>query len=160
MRPYQLGTAAALLVVAAVAMFDSRRGALITTDPNVPGGIGAGFYPFWAAALMGGAALVSMIGSWRAGLSGKGVFAGREGAFAVLKLVVPVVATAFAMLWLGFYLAGGLYMGFFARYIGRYGWLAVAASAIATPLAVYLIFEQGFRVPLPKSILYTAGFPL
>lgn len=147
-------------MVAAVAMFDSRKGALITTDPNVPGGIGAGFYPFWAGALMGGAMLVSMVLTWRSGPGGKGVFASREGAFAVLKLIVPVIATAFAMLWLGFYLASGLYMGFFARYIGRYKWVAVAASAILTPLAVYLIFELGFRVPLPKSILFTTGFPL
>jgi hypothetical protein len=55
---------------------------------------------------------------------------------------------------LGFYLAGALYLGFFARAIGNYRWHLVAASALVIPVVLFVIFEQGFRVPLPKSIFY------
>lgn len=159
MRSYQAATAAVFVALAAVAMFDSRRGALIgaTTDP---GGIGSGFYPFWSAALVGVAGLILL---WRV-LSTpqppEGVFASRDSAVAVLQLVVPMIVATVSISWLGLYLATGLYMGFFARFIGHYRWVWVLASAVLVPLAVYLGFEVGFRVALPKSILYVDGFPI
>ncbi len=61
--------------------------------------------------------------------------------------------------WLGFYLATFTYMGFFAAYIGRYRPWAIALAAVTVPLAVYLLFEVGFKLVLPKSIFYTSGFP-
>ena len=52
MRPYQVATAAAFALLAAVAMIDSRAGALVDRTGTQPGGIGAGFYPFWSAAIV------------------------------------------------------------------------------------------------------------
>jgi putative tricarboxylic transport membrane protein len=158
-RPYQLATAAAFVAVAAVAMFDSRKYALIDTSGRSPGGIGAGFYPFWAAAVMGLAGLVVIYRAMRIEPSRPGVFNGREGVAAVLKLVCPMLAATAAIVWLGFYLVTGLYMGFFARFIGRYGWAWVALIAVAFPTAIYLVFELGFRVRLPKSMFYELGLP-
>jgi len=152
-RRFEVATAAVFVVIAAIAMFDSRRGALIGATSD-PGGIGSGFYPFWSAAIMGVAALLLIYRSTATRQSAEGVVASRDGLVAVAKLVVPMVVAAASMLWLGFYLAVGLYMGFFARYIGSYRWPWVGASAISVPLLIYLIFEQGFRMLLPKSILY------
>lgn len=139
-------------------MFDTRRGAIIGATGD-PGGIGSGFYPFWSAALTGVAGLILL---WRVMTTpqpAEGVFASREGLGSVLKLVVPMVLTAVSIGWLGLYLATALYMGFFARYLGRYRWVWAVASAVLVPLAMYLVFEQGFRMSLPKSALYNAGFP-
>ena len=51
-----MGTAAAIAMIAAVAMFDSRD-IFVASRGNSPGDVGAHFYPFWAAALMGLAAV-------------------------------------------------------------------------------------------------------
>src|SRR5262245_53445446 len=51
-RRYELATAAVILLLAAVAMFDTRRGALPNPTPSAPGGLASGFYPFWSAALV------------------------------------------------------------------------------------------------------------
>lgn len=48
-------------------------------------------------------------------------------------------------------------MGGFGWWIGRYKIWWVALIAIAVPLAIYLAFELGFRVTLPKSFLYDSG---
>ena len=40
------------MVVAAVAMIDSRAGAMVDTTGREPGGVGAGFYPFWSLSLI------------------------------------------------------------------------------------------------------------
>jgi len=144
------------MFVAAVAMIDSRAGALVDTTGRQPGGIGAGFYPFWSAFVVFVCAGVVGYTSWR-GPQGTSAFEGREGVFSVLKLVIPMVAATVAIAWLGFYVVSGLYMGLFARWIGRYNWLWVLLLTVGMPAAIYGAFELGFRVSLPKSFLYSAG---
>jgi hypothetical protein len=68
-----------------------------------------------------------------------------------------MIVAAFAILWLGFYIVTGAYMGFFARWIGHYKWRWVVLLAVLMPAAIYASFELGFRVSLPKSFLYQAG---
>lgn len=162
-RSYQLAEAATggiIVLLAGVAMVDSRQGALIGSSQD-PGGMGSGFYPFWAAALMGGAGLALLIRTLLSTAPAGGhIFETGHAASAVAKLVVPMLIAAYAIAWLGIYLVTGLYMGFFARYIGRYRWIWVAVIAIALPLALYLAFERGFRLLLPRSIFYGDLFPL
>jgi putative tricarboxylic transport membrane protein len=157
LRPYQVATAVAFMLVAAVAMFDSRAGALVDRSGTEPGGIGAGFYPFWSAALVLVCAGVVGYKAWSTRAPGPSAFEGRDSVLAVLNLTVPMVVATFAILWLGFYIVSGLYMALFARWIGRYSWLVTAAVAIGLPAAIYAAFEIGFRVLLPKSFLYGAG---
>ena len=51
-----MGTAAAIVLIAAVAMFD-RRDIFRFIAGNSPGDVGASWYPFWAAGIMGLAAV-------------------------------------------------------------------------------------------------------
>jgi hypothetical protein len=92
--------------------------------------------------------------------------------FAVLKLAVPMLAYAFLIGGIGFrttdftyrivpqfgfYLATALYMGLFAWWLGRYKIWWVAAITAAFPIIIFVVFEIGFRVSLPKSFLYSSG---
>lgn len=160
MRPYQLGTAAALIGLAAVAMFDSRRWALIASSAEAPGGMGAGFYPFWSAALMGVTALIVVYQTLRYPQPAKGLFEGRQGVRDVLLLIVPMVVAIAAIdkpLQLGFYVVAGLYMAFFTLVVGRYRPQWALLSALVVSGGLFVVFELGFRVPLPKSFLYDSG---
>src|SRR5256885_3150475 len=142
------------MVGAAVAMIASRAGAMVDTTGREPGGVGAGFYPFWSAFVVFVCAAVVVYKSWRSDVVGPPVYEGREGILAVTKLVIPMIVAVVAIRWLGFYIVSGLYMGLFARWIGRYGWLVVALVALGMPAAIYAAFELGFPVSLPKSFLY------
>jgi hypothetical protein len=170
-RPYQVATAAAIVLIAAVAMFDSLA-AFNPSAGTAPGDVGARWYPFWAAAIMCGAMIVVGYRALTTPQAAEGVFEGRRSIFAVLKLVVPMLL--FATLiggigWkttdftytiippLGFYVATALYMGLFAWWLGRYKIWWVAVIAVAFPLVIFLAFEIGFRVTLPKSFLYQTG---
>jgi hypothetical protein len=159
-KPYQVATAAVMILIAAVAMFDSRASALPDPSGRFPGGLGPGFYPFWSAAMIAGAAVVVMYRGWRATDTGQGIFATRDSWIAPLKIAVPMIVAVAFIEWLGFYFVTGLYMGFFARFIGRYRWVWVIVIAVIFPAIIYLSFEKGFRVSLPKSKLYEQGFPL
>jgi len=149
-----------MILIAAVAMFDSRASALPDTTGKFPGGLGPGFYPFWSAALIAGAALVVIYRSALTANTAEGVFAKREAWTAPLKIALPMIVAVGVIEWIGFYFVTSLYMGFFARFIGKYRWIWVVVIAIAFPALIYLGFEKGFRVFLPKSLLYEQGFPL
>ena len=149
-----------MIVIAAVAMFDSRASALPDPTGTFPGGLGPGFYPFWSAAMIAGAALFVIFRSRVVAGDAQGVFAKRESWVAPLKIALPMLIAVGLIEWLGFYVVTALYMGFFARFIGSYRWLWVVVIAIVFPLVIYLAFERGFRVSLPKSIFYEQGFPL
>jgi len=151
MRLAERITAAAIMLIAAVAMADSfRRSGWTASGPD------AGFYPFWSAAAMGAAGAIVLVRSPAAPAGGR-VFSSREGVRAILQLLAPLLVGVVLLSWLGFYLVSGLYMGFFARWLGRYHWIGALALAVVVPIALYLTFERGFKVPLPKSLLYTEG---
>ena len=158
MRPYQVGTAAAIVLIAAVAMFDSR-GVFTIKEGTSPGDVGPSWYPFWSAALMGIAAVWVGVRAFTTPQSTESPFVGRESVTSVLKLVIPMAIYAKSFEWLGFYIATALYMAFFAWYLGRYKWWAILAAGVLTPLAIYLLFEVAFRLVLPKSFLYDLGLP-
>jgi len=154
LRRYEAATAAVIMLIAAVAMFDTRRGALPDVAGGAPGGLSGGFYPFWSAAVLFTFAALVVLRSLTTPQVATGVFKDRRSIESVLTLAVPMVAAAALIPYLGFYLMTALYMGFFAAVLGRYAWYWILAIAILFPLVIYLIFEVGFRVALPKSIFY------
>lgn len=148
-----------MMVIAAVAMFDSRASALPDNTGIFPGGLGPGFYPFWAAfVIFASAAWVGYHALTRP-QPAEGPFPERRSITSVLALAAPMGVAVFLIPWIGFYFVTAAYMGFFAAVIGRYKWYWVALITIAFPLAIYLAFESGFRVSLPKSIFYESGLP-
>ena len=143
------------MVIAAVAMFDSRRTALPDPTGTAPGGLGSGFYPFWAAALIFVAGIGVIYRAVTTPQPAEGVFADRRSVTSVLTLIIPIAIVTSLLAWIGFYVMTAVYMGFFAFTIGRYKWYWVLPIALLLPAAIYAAFELGFRVPLPKSALYT-----
>ena len=142
------------MLIAAVAMFDTRKGALPDVAGGAPGGLSGGFYPFWSAAVLLVFAGLVVLRSLTTPQPAIGVFKDRRSVTSVLTLAVPMVIATALIPVLGFYLMTALYMGFFAAVLGRYRWYWVLAIGILFPLIIYAIFELGFRVALPKSIFY------
>lgn len=142
------------MLIAAVAMFDTRKGALPDAAGGAPGGLAGGFYPFWSAAVLFAFSALVALRSLAIPQAATGVFKDRDSVKAVLTLAVPMVVAVALIPFLGFYLMTALYMGFFAAVLGRYKPYWVLAIAILFPLVIYAIFEIGFRVALPKSIFY------
>jgi putative tricarboxylic transport membrane protein len=159
LRPYQVATAAVLILIAAVAMFDTRAGALPDATGGAPGGLKGGWYPFWSGALIVLAGAFVAYQALATPQPAEGVFRDRAGVFAVGRLIVPMIIATYLMSdgLLGFYLASGLYMAYFARFTSGYRWVWALAAGIIVPIAIYLAFEIGFRAIFPKSFLYLAG---
>jgi hypothetical protein len=147
MRTADLTTALVLIGISGLVVWDALRlGIGWGTD-----GPQSGFFPFWLAVIVVGCAASTAVKAVRR--KERAPFVRREQIGPVLKALVP--ATTFVVLTglVGLYVAAGLYLGVYMRWIGRYSWAAVIALGVAFPLATFLIFEKWFLVPMPKGPL-------
>ena len=151
MRVADVITAALLLLLSAVVIYDALRLGVGWGSE----GPQSGFFPFWLAALL---ALVSIVLLFQALRNRSGEpFVTRDRFGPVFKVLAPligfIVITDPPGPWsgLGLYVAAGLYLGFYMRWVGRHDWRTIVALATVVPVLSFIIFETWFLVPMPKG---------
>jgi putative tricarboxylic transport membrane protein len=110
----------------------------------------AGFFPFYISLIVLISCAVNLVGIVRE-FSGRELFAEWSQLRRVMSVIIPTTFYVFAVPYLGMYLASGLLIGVFMKWIGRYRWLTVLALSIGVPVVTYVMFERWFLVPLPKG---------
>lgn len=151
MRTADLVTAALLMALGGIVIYDAARLGFGWGEE----GPRSGFFPFWLAVLMVVISLAILIQALMR--ASKKTFVTREQFVPVLKVLVPIAGfiavTDPPGPWsgLGLYLAGGLYLGFYMRWVGRHDWRSVVALSFAVPVITFFIFEKWFLVPMPKG---------
>jgi len=147
MRAADLATASILMLLGGVVVFDSLRiGIGWGTD-----GPRAGFFPFWLGTILIFASVTIGVQAWRRTTDRP--FVTRSQLGPVLKVLWPATLMVVLITPLGLYVAAALYLGFYMRWVGRHGWLAVGLCAIGVPLVTFAVFELWFLVPMPKGPL-------
>ncbi|HUQ27772.1 MAG TPA: tripartite tricarboxylate transporter TctB family protein [Usitatibacter sp.] len=156
-RAWEILVAAFFLAVGALVVWESRRlGSQWGSD-----GPQAGYFPFYIGAII----CISSVANLYSAI----VKADREafvkwGQLRMILIVMVPCAVYVALIvnpWmsLGIYVASALFIAFFMRFLGKYGWAKLAAVSVATVVAFFLMFEVWFKVPLPKGPLEAAfGF--
>jgi len=153
MRTADIVTAALLILLGSIVIYDTVQLGIGWGNE----GPKSGFFPFWLAFLMVALCAAILLQSLIA--DSKKSFVTREQFLPVLKVLAPIAA--FVCLtdppgpWsgLGLYVASGLYLGFYMRWVGRHRWGSVLALALAVPIIAFFIFETWFLVPMPKGPL-------
>ena len=151
MRVADITTAALLLLLSVIVIYDALRlGAGWGSE-----GPQSGFFPFWLATLL---ALVSIVLCLQALRNrSEEPFVTRDRFVPVFKVLAPLIG--FIVLtdppgpWsgLGLYVAAGLYLGFYMRWVGGHDWRTIVALATVVPVISFIIFETWFLVPMPKG---------
>jgi hypothetical protein len=80
-------------------------------------------------------------------------FVTREQMKPVMAMLLPTIAYIVAIRFIGIYLASAIFIGAFMVWKGRYRLLATSSVALGVPVALFLLFEVWFLVPLPKGPL-------
>jgi hypothetical protein len=151
MRGLNLLTAAALLLLSSIVIYDALRLGIGWANE----GPQSGFFPFWLAALLAAISVVLLV---QALLDrSQKPFVTWERFAPVLKVLLPL--TGFIVLtdppgpWsgVGLYVAAGLYLGFYMRWVGHHPWAAVMLLSILIPVVTFVVFETWFLVPMPKG---------
>ena len=151
MRVVDTTTAALLMLLSAIVIYDALRlGAGWGSE-----GPQSGFFPFWLAILLAAVSIVLFV----QGLRSRALepFVTRERFVPVIKVLGPLAGFVIIIdppgPWsgLGLYVAAGLYLGFYMRWVGGHDWRTVVALATSVPVITFLIFETWFLVPMPKG---------
>ena len=69
----------------------------------------------------------------------------------VLTAAIPAALMVLLTHFIGLYLAAGVYLAVYMRWIGKYRWITVLAVSILIPLSGYVVFEKWFLIPLPEG---------
>jgi hypothetical protein len=112
----------------------------------------SGYFPFYIGLALLGAAASVLFGAlrrWRRAPP----FAERAQLESVLAVLLPMAVYVAAIAWLGLYVPSALLIGWFMRRHGGFAWVTTAIVSAALPVAVFLVFERWFLVPLPKGPL-------
>ena len=155
MRTLNLVTGALLMLLSCIVIYDALRIGVGWGSE----GPQSGFFPFWLANLLATVSIVLFVQALRS--RSQEPFVTRERFVPVLKVLGPlagfIVLTDPPGPWsgLGLYVAAGLYLGFYMRWVGRHDWRTVVALATAVPVLTFVIFETWFLVPMPKGPVET-----
>jgi len=144
-RSVETGVAVLTAVFALIVIF----GSIQAGNGWAAEGPQAGFFPFYVGLFI----LVSSAVNFVYSLMGPRdtLFADWHELGQVMAVVVPTVIYVILIPWTGIYLASMLLIGFFMRWLGKYGWSLIALIAIGTPVIIFVVFEKWFLVPLPKG---------
>ena len=109
----------------------------------------SGFFPFYLGLSIIGASAVNLMTAFA--LEPRKLFADWSQLLQVLSVVIPTAIYVVAVPWTGIYAASLVLIAAFMMWLGRYSAAMSAAVSIGTVVAIYLMFEKWFLVPLPKG---------
>jgi putative tricarboxylic transport membrane protein len=101
-------------------------------------------------------AAASLVNFYRALFQGAGAgipFVSSSAFLKIITVLVPLLLFVGAIGYIGIYAASAIYIALFMWYFGKYAiWKGVLAGTIIA-VALFLMFERWFLVPLPKGPL-------
>jgi len=144
-RAVEIGTAIAMMAFGALVIYGSLQVGI---------GWGAegpksGFFPFYLGMVIIAASVVNLITAWSQ--DPRKIFAEWPQLMQVLSVVIPTAIYVSAIPFVGIYVSSLLLIAAFMMWFGRYGIGLSAAVSVGVVVAVYLMFEKWFLVPLPKG---------
>jgi putative tricarboxylic transport membrane protein len=148
-RTMNIVVALALMAVATVVMVSSYRlGAGWAKDV----GPDSGYFPFYISLFMFIASGVTLLQHLLARRpDGEGGFIARGELVMVLSILIPMTVFVILSLYIGIYISTFLFITFFMMWHGRYSLYKTLPIAVFVPVALFVIFEIWFLVPLPKG---------
>jgi putative tricarboxylic transport membrane protein len=156
-RTLDIVVALLFLVASAVVIFDSSRLGVGWREGEGPA---PGYFPFYVAVLMTAASLINLFRAL-AGTEKNAAeaFVSNIGFSRVMQVLIPTILYVGLIHFLGIYVASAIFVMGFMLVFGRHGILTTVGVGIGVPLALFLMFERWFLVPLPKGPLEAAlGF--
>lgn len=150
--------AAIILVIGLLVVADSYRLGSSWGDD----GPQSGYFPFYIGLLLCIASTATLLQvaflEWKRRGQFKGAVAmhrDRFVAWSQLKLVfavlLPALVYVLAVQFFGFYVASAVYIALFMVWLGKYPWVKSVAIGLGVSVALFLMFEVWFKVPLFKG---------
>ena len=144
-RTMNIVVATILMITAGIVITDSvRLGFGWTAEGPAPG-----YFPFYMGLFLILASVVNLVKAVRA--RELQAFVTTPALRRVLAVLLPLVAYVAVLTYIGIYVASAVYIALFMWRFGNYALVRGAIVGIAIAVALFLMFEVWFLVPLPKG---------
>ena len=151
-RSMDVVVAAILMAVGAVVMVNSYElGAGWS-----PTGPESGYFPFYIGLLILVSSTITLLVTLFSRTPDRTPFVEPQQFQRVLQVLIPSFIFVIAIRYIGIYVAGGLFIAWFMWWLGKYAFSKVLLVSVLVPLALFILFEVWFLVPLPKGPLEAA----
>ena len=148
-RTLEIAVSVFFLVMAAIVIYDSNRLGVLW---QVNEGPASGYFPFYIAVLMSIASVANLLNAILGKTEGgDDTFVSVPAFKRVLAVLIPAIVYVAAMQFIGIYVASAIFIFSFMIILGREPVLKAIAVAVGVPLALFMMFEVWFLVPLPKG---------
>lgn len=138
-----------LLLASAIVILDSVRLGFNWRENEGPA---SGYFPFYIAVIMAFSAAVTLVRTLLSRSDGDGEsFVSKPAFMRVLAVLIPAFVFVALIQFLGLYVASALFIIAFMLTLGRESILRSLAVGLTIPLALFMLFEIWFLVPLPKG---------
>ena len=171
-RTMEIVAALLFLLASGIVLYDSNRLGFNWVEREGPA---SGYFPFYVALIMAGASAINLVRAvFNLEPGGDGIFVSRRAFGRVLAVFVPTLLYValiggvslgpielpwlgtlgpVAVPHLGIYVASAIFIFGFMLAVGRENLLKSFGVATISPIALFLMFEKWFLVPLPKGPL-------
>jgi putative tricarboxylic transport membrane protein len=116
-----------------------------------PTGPESGYFPFYIGVLILFSSTVTLLITLFTKSADRTPFVEPKQFQRVLQVLIPSVIFVIAIDYIGIYVAGGLFIACFMWWLGKYPLPKVVMVSVLIPLALFVVFEVWFLVPLPKG---------
>lgn len=149
MRTVEIAVALMFLVFAIVVMQGSiKLGSSWGSD-----GPQAGYFPFYISLIILISSSATLIQAVRQKELSNETFVDKGPFRQVLAVLVPAFFFTLSMQLIGIYVSAAIYIAFFMIWIGKYAVWKSIALGVAVSVALYMMFEYWFQIPLPSGSL-------
>src|SRR5262245_2716599 len=146
-RSVEVVVALLLLAFGATIVFDSYRlGASWGSD-----GPQSGYFPFYIGLLICLSAGVTLAQALFKRKSTQ-QFVSWSALRQVTLVLIPAAVYVLAVELIGIYIASAIYIAIFMRWLGKYGWTKSILVGVGVTVAMFVLFEIWFKVPLYKGL--------
>jgi len=150
-KAVEIVVAASILLLSLLVIMDSRRVGAGWADD----GPQAGYFPFFIGIILCIASVWALLLAVFSSKADAGVFVSHKKLRLVISVFIPSIIYVIATYYIGIYAASAIFIGAFMYWHGRFPWTKIIPVSVAVPVAMFLLFEIWFLVPLPKGPLET-----
>jgi hypothetical protein len=149
-RTMEIAVALVLIGVAGVVISDSLRLGVRWQPIEGPA---AGYFPFYIGLILAISSAVTMLRAFVDKPAAGQSFVSKKAFGQVMAVLLPLVLYIVVLSFIGIYVASVIYIALFMWHFGKYPLTKGAAIGFGISLALFLMFEVWFLVPLPKGPL-------
>ncbi|MBL8691445.1 MAG: tripartite tricarboxylate transporter TctB family protein [Rhodospirillaceae bacterium] len=149
-RGMEMAVALVLIGVAGVVISDSLRLGVRWRPIEGPA---AGYFPFYIGLILAISSAVTLIRAVVDKPAAGQTFVTRQAFGRVMAVLLPLILYIVVLNFVGIYVASAVYVALFMWHFGKYPIAKGAAIGVGISLALFMMFEIWFLVPLPKGPL-------